>query len=207
MDDPHHLDQPVRPPEKQNDGAPPPVRPYIRNSLWGCLEIPLFMAIGAKRFDATWRTALWSFIIPFLIVIPTAELAHINPDFSDKTYDWIFGRFLSLYILGSLFYFIGLSMALWSFEKLGKLPGLVNGLNWLNLSNFLINLPFFLLVYFGAYSMDEMDNLLIFLIFFSISYQAYFLSKFIGINWMLAASLAIFGLFTDQTAHQIIFGN
>lgn len=202
MDDPHRLDQPVKPPQR-------PLAPwgaYIRTSLWGCLEIPLFMSAGISRFTASWPEAARSFVIPLLVIFPTAELARINPDFSAQTYDWIFGRFFALYALGSLFYIIGLSMALWSFEKLGKLPSLVNGLNWLNLANFLINLPFFLLVYAGFYAIEEMDNLLIFLIFFSIAFQAYFLSKTIGINWMLATALAIFGLFTDQAAQQIILG-
>lgn len=177
----------------------------IKRHLLGCLEIPLFMKVGVMRFDNTRNAAIVSFIIPLLILFPTAELAQINPDFVGKSYWWLLGMFALLYAGGS-FAFFGCSYAcMAALERKQYFMSYINAFNWLNLTSLAINLPFFLLVYAGYYTFEEMFNLFIFLILFGMTYQAFLITYMLRINWMLGAAMAIMGMLIDDGLHKLLF--
>ncbi|HNQ91691.1 MAG TPA: hypothetical protein PKI93_02045 [Alphaproteobacteria bacterium] len=179
----------------------------VKSALWGCLEIPLFMKIGTTRFENTKQATLSSFLIPFLILIPTAEIAHINPEFTDKSYTWLFGSFALLFLISASAFFSASYVAMWALEKRDVFYAYINAFNWMNVSSFAINLPFYLLVYAGFYEFKEMFNLFIFFVLLICAYQAYFITHILKINWMLGTAMSIMGMLSEDMAHKILFGS
>ena len=68
-----------------------------------------------------------------------------------------------------------------------------------------MNLPFFLLVYAGFYTYDEMFNLFIFLILFAMAYQAFLITHLLRINWMLGTAIAIMDMLINDELHKLLF--
>ena len=62
-----------------------------------------------------------------------------------------------------------------------------------------------MLVYYGAYTYQEMLNLFIFLMFFSVIYSAFMITHLLRINWMLGAALSIMSLLIDDGLRQALF--
>ena len=62
-----------------------------------------------------------------------------------------------------------------------------------------------MLVYYGAYTYQEMLNLFIFLMFFSVIYSAFMITHLLLINWMLGAALSIMSLLIDDGLRQALF--
>ncbi len=163
------------------------------------------MKVGATRFPNTVSAAKTSFLIPILTIFPLAGLAKINPDFQGHSYLWVFG-FLCLMVLLSMIFFYGASYAcLAGLERKDKFMSYITSFNWLNLTSFAINAPFFLLVYFGIYQYQEMYNLFVFLILFSTAYQAFLITYLLRINWMLGAAISIMGMLIDDEIQKFIF--
>ncbi|MCB9985470.1 MAG: hypothetical protein H6864_07280 [Micavibrio sp.] len=146
-----------------------------------------------------------SFLIPFLTIIPTAELAKINPDFADKSYFWIFGMFFLLFGLSSLFFYSISYACMVALERKQHFLTYITAFNWIGLTSLAINLPFFLLVYTGFYSFEEMFNLFIFMVLFSCTYQAFMVTHLLRINWMLGAAIAIMSMLIDDGIHKLLF--
>jgi len=178
----------------------------IKSALWGCFEIPLFMRKGVSRFENTKRAAFSSFLVPLLVLIPSAELAKLNPQFTGHSYFWIGGSFLIMFLISASLFYGSSYISMWALEKKKSIFAYINAFNWMNVTFFVVNLPFFLLVYFGIFKYEEMINLFIFLILFSCAYQAYFITRLLNINWMLGTAIAIMGLLADDLANKIMFG-
>ena len=81
----------------------------------------------------------------------------------------------------------------------------VNTYNWINLTSFLISLPFYLLVVKGIYKWEEVENILLCLILYGYAYIAYAISITFRINWQLAAGLSIVGMAIGQAASAMIY--
>ncbi len=185
---------------------PFPAKQTIRHALWGCLEIPLFFKLGVTRFENSRDFAIWSCLIPFLLLLPTASLAYVNPELGEKGFIWCLGFFTGLTLLGSgltfvLVYFLsGIirdNTSFWSYMA---------AYNWLNLTNFLMNLPFLPLLAIGAYTWDEMSNLLLFLMLYAYTMNGFLATYVFRINGFLGASLAVVDLLCGEIARKIILG-
>lgn len=177
----------------------------IEDYLWGCLEIPLFMSRGAARFEGDKKSALVSFALPFLFLFPTAELAQINPDLAGHDYMWLLSRFFLLFIGSTAIFYACVYGCLVALERKEKFFSLVTAMNWLNITSFVINIPFFLLVYADIYSFQEMYNLFIFMMLFGTTYIAFLITYLLRINWMLGTAIAIMGMLIDDGLHHYIF--
>lgn len=178
----------------------------IKSALWGCLEIPLFMKLGVTRFNNTKDAAISSFIIPFLSVFLIAELAHINPVFADRPYIWNLFSLTALLVINIVLFYGASYICMWALDRKEFIYTYINATNWLSLTVTLTNLPFILLVYFGFYTYAEMNNLFIFMILFGCTYQAFYITHALRINWMLGTAISILGMLIDDTAYKIMFG-
>lgn len=183
---------------------PFPRRQSIRQALWGCLEIPLFFKLGVTRFENSRDFAIWSCLVPALLLVPTATLAYVNPELGEKGFFWCLVFFTTLTLVGSaltftLIYFLtGLirdNKSFWSYMA---------AYNWLNLTNFLMNLPFLLLLAIGAYTWDEMSNLLLFLMLYAYTMNGFMVTYVFRINGFLGASLAVVDLLCSEIARKLI---
>lgn len=176
----------------------------FHNILLGCLEIPLFMRKGVERFPGDKKSAILSFLVPLSLLIPISFLAQSNPDFAAQSAAQSFARFLELFILTSALFYTISYFCIQALDRGGEYFRFVSGLNWLNLSFFLINLPFLVLVYYHIYSFAEMQNLLIFLVFFAVACNAFFTTYILRINWMLATSLSLMSLLIEDSIQKAI---
>lgn len=171
----------------------------VKQALLGCLEIPLFMSSGVRRFSDKREFAIFSFLVPLFLIIPTAFLSQINPDFQARSFGSNLLRLFELFILSSIMFFTIVYFCFQALERQSEFFKFMGALNWLNLSFFLINLPFNLLVYTHVYTFKEMHNLLIFLMFFAVTCNAFLTTHLVRINWMLATSLSILALLVEDS--------
>lgn len=172
--------------------------------LLGCLEIPLFMRKGVERFPGDKKSAILSFLVPLGLLIPLSFMAQVNPDLATQSTLQSFVRFLELFILTSALFYTISYFCIQALDRGGEYFRFISGLNWLNLSFFLINLPFLILVYYHIYSFAEMQNLLIFLTLFAVVCNAFFTTYILRINWMLATSLSIMSLLIEDSIQKAI---
>ncbi|MDY0029501.1 MAG: hypothetical protein RBR86_06115 [Pseudobdellovibrionaceae bacterium] len=177
----------------------------IRKALLGCLEIPLFMKAGVKRFENTKEAATASFIIPFMFLFPISEISRINPDYTDLSYIYILSMTTLLLVLSMIFYYGACYACMVALERKNHFYQFVSATNWITLTSFVTNMPFFLLVYWGYYEYKEMFNLFIFMMFFAVTYQAFMITHLLRINWMLGTGISIMSLLIDDGLRQAIF--
>ncbi len=181
-----------------------PPQNTIRQALWGCLEIPLFFKMGVTRFENTRNFALWSCLVPLALLLPISTLAYVNPELADKGAIWCFFFFLGLTLLGGVLS-LTLIYALTGVIRDNKsFWGYMAAYNWLNLTNFLINLPFLLLLSIGAYTWDEMSNLLLFLMLYAYVMNGFLITYIFRINGFLGASLAVVDFMCSEIVRKLM---
>lgn len=178
----------------------------IKEALWGCLEIPLFMKLGVTRFQNTREAALSSFLVLLIPLLLMAEMAQINPVFTGRPYIWNLFSFSTLFVINAVLFYGASYICMWALDRKEQVYAFINGSNWLTITSTAINLPFLFLVYFGFYSYAEMNNLFIFIILFGCVYLAFFITHVLRINWMLGTAMSILGMLIDDAAYKIMFG-
>ena len=177
----------------------------IRDALMGCLEIPLFLKAGTTRFANTKPAVILSFIAAVLVIFPSAYLARANPDFAGDGYLLIFVRFLMEYLIFCFLYLPSMHFIAKQLERDQYFLSFVNGLNWLNVSQLLMILPFTWGVIVGHWQWQEVYYFLVFLIMYGYAFVAFYITWVFRINWMLGAALSILGLALGELAHFFVY--
>ena len=177
----------------------------IKAALLGCLEIPLFMKISRDRFVNSPEAMKQSFLVPLLLLLPSILIAPINPDFTPLPFPNLALSFTLDFCLVLFVYLLFMRAVAKALDRSQFFFQFVNAYNWLNLTSFLISLPFFVLVVSGIYEWDEVKNILICLVLFSYAYLAFAITMILQINWMLAASLAIVSMALGQLSNALVY--
>jgi len=163
------------------------------------------MKSGVQRFENTKEAALTSLLIPLILLLLISEISKINPVYADLNYLHILAKTSILLVLSILIYYGASYACIVALERKQYFFQFITATNWLTLTSFAINAPFFMLVYYGAYTYQEMLNLFIFLMFFSVIYSAFMITHLLRINWMLGAALSIMSLLIDDGLRQALF--
>lgn len=172
----------------------------IRSALRGCLEIPLYLKIGATRFAGTIGSFKRSllvpiFMIPFILMaIPTSDQA------LDKSIGWKATLMLLQIIIGtsvfaSVVYFFKPKEV--TQERVLKC---LTAYNWLSVSTFAINIPLMLLAVTGLNTWDDVSAMMVLTGLYSYSFLAYMIIYTLRVSPFLGVAFAL----TDLMMGEII---
>jgi hypothetical protein len=180
----------------------------IRQALWGCFEIMLFMRSGVNRFSDTREDALRSFMWPVLF-LPFAMVSVFLHPSDILSMPWLLllhlGRML---VTLTLFLVIVYALTI-HYGRQGFFFKFVNIFNWMNIPAFVLALPGFVLLgvfSFGAGPFDSLGELIeyyrpfeILTILLGYVYLAFILTHALRIPWEIAGFIAIVNMCITET--------
>lgn len=179
----------------------------ICQNLIGCLETALFMRGGEKRFSASRKAMLKSFLIP-VILLPltlfTVLSAHPDENLSASSIQILTILYsLRLFVyLGAFFAFI-YTMAR-TIDKLDDFHRFVTANNWLTIPAAALMVPLIIAFTSGAYEWAEVYPLMIIITLYSYAYTAFMAAHVMRIPMELACFIAIAGMAIHQTSLDVL---
>lgn len=176
----------------------------IRNALWGCLEIALFLTKGVTRFSGSCAAILRSVLILVLCVMLYVAILPDDHKGEPVSY-WssVVTMLLSILLSSSLFltgmyFFKNKTMPK---EVFGQF---ISAYNWLNIPEACIQIPVMLLAFFGVHTWDEVYIVLFFLNFYVCAYSAFFIARFFQISWYMAISLVVIDVMLGDMSQYLV---
>lgn len=164
----------------------------IKNALWGCLEIPLYLKTGATRFSGSLAALKRSLAVPVLLIPVIMWAIPRSERYADQSLTWEFILMLIQVVVGTVF-FAGM---IYFFKPRQVTTEVffkcVTAYNWLNLSAFAVNIPLILLAVLGINTWDDVFAMMILVTLYSYSFLAFMItytlrtSVFVGISFALA---------------------
>ncbi len=179
------------------------IKDEVRNALWGCLEISLYLRKGATRFSgkkaAFYRSLLVPlFCLPLIIwIIPDTE------NETDRTFIWRFSLMCIQMYLGTaafatiLYGFKGKNT---SFEDFLKC---LTAYNWLTLSGFVVNIPLILLALSGVNTWDDVLAMMLLLGIYTYSFLTFMIIYVLRVSIFTAVSFAVADLLMGEVISNI----
>ncbi len=181
----------------------------IKQALLGCLEIPLFMPQGAKRFRNDREAMVRSFgvlllaTIPFLLImIPYKPL---EPGMESMSVQVITALYCLRSVLAIAFGIAFSFMFLRVLKKEDCLFRLITASNWLSVSAAVLTLPLAILLATGMQDWEALYPVMIVLSVYSYIWTAFLVTYVVKIPWELAGFFVIFGMFIDETLYDILY--
>lgn len=181
----------------------PAVKDEIRNALWGCLEIPLYLKKGSTRFVGTsdaFKRSLW---IPILLV-PVVAMIIPNPEpYADKSHLWAICLLMLQMFLSTSGFIAGIYFFRMKHVTNEQFLSCITSYNWLSLSSFVINIPLMLLAFTGINTWDDVYAMMILLALYSYSFLAFMITYTLRINGYLGCAFAMMALLIGEIVGNI----
>lgn len=169
----------------------PSIKDEIKNALWGCVEIPLFLKKGATRFTGTVSAFKHSFLVPILFSPIIAATIPVSKLYTDKSFLWVVCLYFLQFVIATSI-FMG---AVWFFKskQVTKAQYLqcISAYNWLGLSCYVVNLPLILMGHLGVHPWGDIFAMMLLTNFYCYSYLAYMITHVLKTNAFVGTSLAI----------------
>lgn len=181
----------------------PVIRDEIKNALWGCVEIPLYLKKGATRFSGTLSAFKRSLLIPVLLIpiilfsVPTPEI------YADKSLLWQINLLLIQVILvtatfaGIIYFFRAKHVTTEDILKC------LTAYSWLSLSVFVTNVPLILLAVFGINTWDDVFAMMMLVTIYNYSFLAYMSAHTLRIHILLGVAFAVSDLLMAEIIRNI----
>jgi hypothetical protein len=181
----------------------PDIRHEIKEALWGCVEIPLFLKKGATRFTGTIGAFKRSLLVPALIIPLIVTIIPNPPEYADRSTEWTFG-YVTLAVLLSTFVYLA-AMYLFKSHTVTNEQFLkfATGYNWLSLSGFVIQIPLMLLAILGIYEWDDIHVVMLLPMLYSYAYLAYMITHVLKMDWYLGFAFAMLDLLIGEIMYNI----
>lgn len=175
----------------------------IKNALWGCVEIPLYLKMGALRFSGTVSAFKKSLIVP-LCMAPLIAIATPNPPpYEDKSVIWT-----TMLLLIQAYLVVSVFAAILHFFKPKTVTSeqylrCITGYNWMIVPSFVINIPFILLAVTGLNTWSDVYALMMLTAFYSYAFLAFMITHMLQIRWYMGLSFAVADLMFGQIIQNI----
>jgi hypothetical protein len=181
----------------------PIITDEFKNALRGCLEIPLYLRIGATRFSGTVAAFKRSMLVPvclipiIFLVIPKSEV------YASKSFEWQASLMLIQILLGTaifagiIYFFKAKNVTNEDFLKC------MTGYNWLSLSAFAVNIPLILLALLGINTWDDVFAMMILVTLYSYSFLAFMITHILRTNIFIGMAFAIADLMLGEIIRSI----
>jgi hypothetical protein len=200
----------VRPKEKNGpvkEGVHTMTKTEIRQNLLGCLEIALFMRVGADRFQHSGSMIRKSFLIP-VILLPLS-LAFVLTAHPQGALDTLSMQVLAAVYALRLFVYLAAFLGVVylmarTLDRLDAFSRFAIANNWLTIPAAALMLPLSVLQITGQYTFAEVYPLMVFITLYSYAYTAFMATHILRIPAELACCLAIIGMAINQTSLQLL---
>ena len=181
----------------------PDVKAEIKNALWGCLEIPLYLKIGTTRFTGTLDAFKRSIWIPALL-IPVVAIVIPNPEpYADKSHLWAICLLMLQMFLSTSCFIAGIYFFRMKHVTNEQFLRCITCYNWLSLPSFIINIPLMMLAVTGVNTWDDVYAMMILLVLYSYTYVAFMITYTLRINGYLGCAFALMALLIDDIVRNI----
>lgn len=176
----------------------------IGSALSGAIEIPLFLKAGVERFENSGWSAVQSFLIPALLMIPSAYLWTFSPHFSGFNVTVLAARFSLEYVLSGLVFFASVFFTVTLFKREGVFLRFVAALNWTALFLFILQAITLLLVNAGFLEWQAAQMFLLLQMVYGLAFQAFLIARCFGVHWSVAILLAAIHYAVSQGISQFL---
>lgn len=176
----------------------PEIHHEIKEALWGCVEIPLFLRKGTTRFTGTIGAFKRSFIIPAFVIPLVVMIVPSAPELSDRSTGWMLS-YVALAVLLSITVYL-LAMYLLKSKSVTNEQFLkfATGYNWLSLSVFVIQTPLMLLAILGINTWDDVQAMMLLVTLYAYGYLAYMITHVLKMEWYLGFAFAMMDLLISE---------
>ena len=170
----------------------------IRNALWGCVEIPLYLKRGASRFSGTITALKRSFLIP-IIFIPIIIYTIPNTGvYEGKSFDWQASLMLIQIIIGTAAFAAMIYLFKAKHVMADDLRKCLTAYNWLSLSAYVVNVPLILLAVTGINTWDDVFAMMTLVTLYSYSFLAYMIMRVLRVHLFIGVAFALADLMMSE---------
>ena len=164
----------------------------IKEALWGCLEIPLYLKNGATRFSGTVSAFKRSLLVPVLLIPLIIYLIPRPEAYEGKSVLWEFNLMFIQVMIGNaafagvIYFFKAKNSSREDFLRC------ITAYNWLSLSALVVNIPLILLGIFELYTWPDVLAMMMLITIYSYTFLAFMITHtlrtnvFLGISFTLA---------------------
>ena len=175
----------------------------IRNALWGCVEIPLYLKRGATRFTGTVSAFKHSLIIPILLVPIIITTVPAQQLYADQSFLWIACLYVMQVFLGTAFFMLAVYLFKSKDVTNEHYLRCIVGYNWLGLSAYCVNIPLILLGHLGVHPWGDIYSMMMLVSLYSYSYLAYMITYTLKTNAFIGMTLAVLDLLLSEVIRNV----
>lgn len=162
----------------------------LGSALSGTIEIPLFLKSGVARFENSFWATVQSFLVPALLMLPSAYLWTLSPHFAGFNVFSLAARFSLEYVLSGIVFLAAVFMAVSFLRKENSFLRFVTALNWTALFLFVLQAFTFALLSTGVLNWPNAQVFLMVQMVYGLLFQAFLIARCFGVHWSLAIVLA-----------------
>lgn len=177
----------------------------FKNSLRGCLEVSSFLSRGLDRFDATLPAFKMSFLLPLLMVPLNIPAATYETEFQGMPLTSIFIAMLYRGIVSMFFFLGGVWLLTWVLECRDKFLKFAIVINWLNVTGFVLMLPYLALLVFFGFSAEELGHLILVIVAILCAIVAFTARHALKVNWPIAILISIYMIVSEVLAAYMLW--
>lgn len=172
----------------------------IKNNLLGCFEVFLFMPSGIKRFSASKKSAVKSFIVPaILLPFVLYIMASMSVGFSANLLVPLHvGRIvISLALFFTIVYFLSKQ-----FDRVEHFWRFITVTNWCEIIATILAVP----ILYGFISGQDLSSFESYAVFITIAgyvYSAFIVTHAFRLPWELGGFIAIVGLAVNENLLEV----
>jgi hypothetical protein len=148
-----------------------------------------------------------SFIIPFLLFPLTllAVYAFPKPELSDNSAHTIAMLFSLRTAATWLLFFGAIYWLTGEIDRRKHFYQFVTAMNWLTIPATVIFLPIAWYLYTGAYSWDELNAIMMSLMFYTYMFTAFMAAKILRIPWELGGFICMISILIDDSTNNLLY--
>lgn len=169
----------------------PVVSQEIKNALWGCLEIPLYLKQGTTRFLGTKEALKRSFLIPLLLIPVTLFCLPSEMMYDGKPIAWQANLMFLQTIIGTSLFGAVLYFFKAKHVTVTDILKCVTCYNWLSLPAFIVSIPVILLGVFEINAWVDVSAMLLLITLYNYSFLAFMIANVLRIHILLGLAFAI----------------
>lgn len=170
-------------------------------------ETMIFLKSGVHRFDTSKRAAWLSMAVPVALLPLAFVTVPIAPPLGTDDLPPIDVANVSILIkIVSYALFAGGMFAYAQVSKqLDRFPHMITSMNWVGLGTALLSVPVLWLHYIDFIDRQTVEDLFIWVLVYQYALVGFIIWCCYRIPWELAAALAIFSIFINQSTHDVLY--
>jgi hypothetical protein len=181
----------------------PDIRHEIKEALWGCVEIPLFLRKGATRFSGTLSAFKRSLLVPAFVIPLIVMIIPNPPEMADRSFGWMLNYVGLAVFLSTATYLLAMYLLKTKSITNEQFLSFATSYNWLSLSGFVIQIPLMLLAILGINTWDDVQAMMLLVTLYAYGYLSYMITHILKMDWYLGFAFAMMDLLIAEIMYNI----